>query len=107
MAALDLLSALVLALGWAAATLWSGRSSLRTTGTRQLIHAGNLVLMLLAGFSILSGRSGLGMILGVLLMLTSLLVARTDRSDPYRWLLMIQFVFALLIASGAPFRGAA
>jgi hypothetical protein len=107
MAALDLLSTLVLALGWGGATLWSGRSALRATGSRQMIHGGNVVLMLLAGFAILTTRPGLGMIAGVVLMLTSLLVARTDRTDPYRWLLMIQFVFALLIASGAPFRGAA
>ena len=98
------LSTLVIAAGWLGALIWSSRAALRSMGWRRLVHGLNVVLMLVVGLSVLSGLPGPATLGALVLVLTSLLVARGDKDDPWRWLVMVQFVFALLIASGAPFR---
>jgi len=104
MDAANTLSTLVIATGWVGALIWSARAALRSAGWRRVVHVINAFLMVAVGLSVLSGLPGPATLCAILLVLTSLLVARGDKSDPYRWLVMVQFVFALLVASGAPFR---
>ena len=104
METLNLFSVLILTAGWGAALIWSARTAFRTPGWKRGVHALNALLMVAVAGAILARASGWGMVLAAVLMGTTLLVAQGDKTDPWRWLLMLQFIFALFVASGTPFR---
>ncbi|MEO8531479.1 MAG: hypothetical protein ABI459_09660 [Deltaproteobacteria bacterium] len=104
MDAANTLSTLVIAAGFVGALIWSARAAFGSAGWRRLVHVLNVVLMVAVGLSVVTGYSGPAVLGGGVLLVTTLLVARGHTSDPYRWLVMVQFVFALFVASGAPFR---
>lgn len=84
------------AAAWSLGRAWTGSGALR------FIHAALVGFMLGGAICLAQGAVGLGMLFGIVMVLTSLAVMLLEKHGQ-RWLVFVPFITGAILASGIPF----
>jgi hypothetical protein len=87
------------------ATGWSFTQTVTGKGIWRLIHLILALAMIGGALTIYMNQGGFGILLGIILLVLSLAVMFVSKSKN-RWLVVIQFISGVILASGIPFGAA-